>query len=82
MLLQTKVKAKAQKSFVTASPPPFIKRTTSFRRYRNMLEVPKDNVNLRDFLCDGTYFNLRKALITLPDNENKTHEVMVKMAKG
>lgn len=82
LLLQASVKAKAQKSVVTSSPPPFIKRTTSIRRYRNMLEVPKDNVQLRDYLCDGTYFDLRKGLITLPDNENRTHEVMIKKAKG
>ena len=36
---------------------------------------------LRDVLYDNTYFELRKGLITVPENENKTHEVMVKRAK-
>ena len=37
---------------------------------------------LRDLLHDGTYFELRKGLISIPDiNENRTHEVMVKKAK-
>lgn len=73
------------KSVVTISttPPPAIKRNTSIRRYRNMLEVSRDNVALRDFLCDGVYFELRKALLTVPENDNKTlsHEVMIKKAK-
>ena len=81
MILQPNGNANSQKSIVTSSPPPFIKRTTSIRRYRSMLEVPKDNVKLRDFLRDGTYFELRKGLITLPENANKTHEVMIKKAK-
>ena len=66
---------------MTSSPPPFIKRNTSIRRYRNMLEVSKDCVTLRDFLQDGTYFELRKALLLLSENDSKAHEVMVKKAK-
>ena len=47
-----------------------------------MLEVSKDSVTLReDFLCDGTYFELWKALLILSENDNKAHEVMVKKAK-
>ena len=66
---------------VTTTPPPSIKRTTSIRRYRSMLEVPRDNVMLRDVLHDSTHFELRKGLIIIPENENRTHEVMVKKAK-
>lgn len=66
---------------VATAPPPVIKRTTSIRRYRTMLEVPRDSVMLRDVLYNNAYYELCKGVITLPDNENKTHEVMVKKAK-
>ena len=81
MQATVKVNLKVQKAVVASSPPPFIKRTTSIRRYRNMLEVPKDSVQLQDYLCDGIYFDLRKGLVTLLYSENKTYEVMVKKAK-
>lgn len=78
---QSDDKAKSQKTAVTSTPPPVIKRTSSIRQYRNMLEVPRDNVAVKDFLQDGTYFELRKALLIIPENGNKSHEVMVKIAK-
>ena len=81
MVLQSSVKGNSHKPAVTSSPPPFIKRTTSIRRYRNQLEISKDSVTLRDFLCDGTYFELQKGLLIFSENDNKAHEVMVKKAK-
>ena len=66
---------------VATTPPPLIKRTTSIRRYRGMLEASRDNIMLRDVLYDNAYYELRKGLIIVPENENKTHEVMVKKAK-
>ena len=75
-----KVKSNKAAITITTTPPPVIKRTSSIRRYRSMLDVPKDSVALRDYLHDGTYFELRKALLSLPDSD-KTHEVMVKKAK-
>lgn len=70
------------KMTVVTSPPPFIKRTTSIRQYRSLLEISRDNVVLRDTLCDGKYYELCKGLVALPENGNKTHEVMIKKAKG
>ena len=75
------VKINSLKMTVITTPPPLIKRTTSIRRYRGMLEVHRDSVMLRDLLHDSTYFELRKGLINIPENENRTHEVMVKKAK-
>lgn len=82
VVLQPNVKVNSLKMIVTTTPPPLIRRTSSIRQYRSMLEVPRDSVMLRDVLCDSTYYELRKGLITIPDNENRTHEVMVKKAKG
>lgn len=77
----TNTKVNSLKMTVTTTPPPMIKRNTSIRRYRTMLEVPRDTVMLRDILCNNTYFELRKGLINIPENENRSHEVMVKKAK-
>lgn len=74
-------KVNSLKMVVATTPPPSIKRTTSIRRYRGMLEVSRDNIMLRDVLYDNVHYELRKGLITVPENENKTHEVMVKKAK-
>ena len=75
------VKINSLKMTVTTTPPPLIKRTTSIRRYRSMLEVPRDSVMLRDVLHGSTYFELCKGLIIISENENRTHEVMIKKAK-
>lgn len=75
-------KVNSLKMVVATMPPPLIKRTTSIRRYRGMLEVPSDNIMLRDVLYENVYYELRKGLMTVLENENRTHEVMVKKAKG
>ena len=75
-------KVNSLKMVVATTPPPLIKRTTSIRRYRGMLEVPSDNIMLRDVLYENVYYELRKGLMTVLENENRTHEVMVKKAKG
>ena len=46
-----------------------------------MLEVSKDSVTLRDYLCDAIHFDLRKGHLLLSVNDYKAHEVMVKIAK-
>ena len=81
LILQPNVKVNSLKMIVTTTPPPFIKRTASIRQYRTMLEVPRDSIMLRDVLCDGSYFELHKGIISIPENDNRTHEVMVKKAK-
>jgi len=67
---------------VVTSPPPFIKRTTSIRQYRSLLEISRENVVLRDTLCNGTHYEMCKGLVALPENGNRNHEVMIKKAKG
>ena len=81
IVLQSNVTVQSHMPVVTSSPPPFIKRNTSIRLYHNMLEVPKDSVTLQDFLHDSTYFELRKGLLVLSENDKKAAEVMVKKAK-